>query len=91
MKSDLSKQLNIGKDTEKKLVEVGITTFAELKDAGYEQAFIRLQALYPGACLSLLYGLAGAIDGVKWSNHSPEKKQELQEFYHRAKRALEVK
>lgn len=89
MKSDLSKLPNIGKDTEAKLIKVGITTAAELKEAGVEQAFLRLQAIDPGACLSLLYGLAGAVEGVKWSQHSPQRKQELQEFYHQAKKILD--
>ncbi|WP_320051646.1 TfoX/Sxy family protein [uncultured Acetobacteroides sp.] len=89
MKSDLSKLPNIGKDTEAKLVTVGITSAAELKEAGVEQAFLRLQAIDPGACLSLLYGLSGAIEGVKWNQHSPQRKQELQEFYHQAKRMLD--
>lgn len=89
MKSDLSKLPNIGKDTEAKLIKVGITTAAELKEAGVEQAFLRLQAIDQGACLSLLYGLAGAVEGVKWSQHSPQRKQELQEFYHQAKKILD--
>lgn len=88
MRSDLSKQLNIGKDTEAKLVKVGISSFSELQNVGVEQAFIRLQAIDPGACLCLLYGLAGAIEGVRWNLHSSERKQELQEFYHQAKKAL---
>jgi len=49
--------------------------------AGYEQAFIRLHGIDTGACLSLLYGLAGAIEGTKWNKLSPEKKRELQHFY----------
>ena len=88
MKSDLSKLPNIGKDTEAKLIKVGIATAAELKEAGVEQAFLRLQAS-TGACLSLLYGLAGAVEGVKWNQHSPQRKQELQVFYQQAKRMLD--
>jgi len=89
MKSDLSKLPNIGKDTEAKLIKVGISSFAELKKAGVEQAFLRLQAIDQGACLSLLYGLAGAIEGVKWNQHPPQRKQELQAFYHQAKKLLD--
>ncbi len=91
MRSDLSKQLNIGKDTEAKLIKVDIRSFSELQNIGVEQAFIRLQAIDPGACLCLLYGLAGAIEGVKWNQHSPERKMELQEFYLQAKKALDYK
>jgi len=80
MTTDLSKQINIGKDTETKLIEVGINSFEELKSMGSKQAFIRLQTIDPGACLSLLCGLEGAIEGVKWNKLSAEKKLELQQF-----------
>jgi hypothetical protein len=36
--------------------------------------------------LSFLYGLAGAIDGVKWCDLSPEKKKEVQEFFKMVKK-----
>lgn len=89
MKSDLSKLPNIGKDTETKLIRVGITSAAELKEVGVEQAFLRLQAIDPGACLSLLYGLAGAIENVKWNQHPPQRKHELKTFYQQAKALLD--
>jgi DNA transformation protein and related proteins len=72
--------INIGKDTEAKLKQAGINSFDELKSLGSKQAFLRLQAYDAGACLSLLYGLEGAIEGVKWSSLSPAKKQDLKEF-----------
>jgi len=81
MTSDLSKQPNIGKDTESKLIQVGISSFAELKAAGTEQAFLRLQTLDPGACIQLLYGLEAAIEGIPATMLSAEKKQELKEFH----------
>lgn len=80
MTTDLSKQINIGKDTETKLIEVGINSFEELKSMGSKQAFIRLRTIDPGACLSLLCGLEGAIEGIKWNKLSAEKKLELQQF-----------
>jgi DNA transformation protein and related proteins len=86
MSSNLSKVINIGKDTETKLKLVGIDSFEKLVSIGAEQAFIRLQTLDPGACLSLLYGLQGAVEGTKWNELSPEKKQELQEFFKIAKK-----
>lgn len=79
--SDLSKQPNIGKDTESKLIQVGISSFAELKAVGTEQAFLRLQTLDPEACIQLLYGLEAAIEGIPATRLSPEKKQELKEFH----------
>jgi DNA transformation protein len=86
MKSDLINQINIGKDTESRLIQVGIDSFAKLKAMGSEQAFLRLQTLDPGACLDLLYGLEGAIQGIKWNELSKEKKQALLQFHNRTKK-----
>lgn len=81
MISDLSKLPNIGKDTESKLIQVGIASAAELKAAGTEQAFLRLQTLDPGACIQLLYGLEGAVEGIQATQLTTERKQELKEFH----------
>lgn len=81
MPSDLSKQPNIGKDTELKLIESGIGSFSELQAVGTEQAFLRLQALDSGACIQLLYGLEGAIEGIPSTKLSAQKKLELREFH----------
>jgi len=84
MKTDLSLQPNIGKDTEAKLIQVGIQNYAELETVGTEQAFLRLQTLDPGACIHLLYGLEGAIEGIPSTKLSAEKKQQLREFHRMA-------
>ncbi len=86
MASDLKNQINIGKDTEQKLIQVGIDSYEKLTNLGSEQAFLRLQALDSGACLSLLYGLEGAIEGIKSKELSNEKKKELQQFFKMAKK-----
>ena len=86
MASDLLKHLNIGKDTEKKLILAGIDSFEKLTTAGTEQAFLRLKAIDPGACLNLLYGLDGAIQGIKWNELPPGRKQALLDFYKMAKK-----
>ena len=80
MESDLSQQINIGKDTEARLIQVGISSFAELKAVGAEQAFIRLQTVDPGACLSRLSALEGAIQGVRWHSLPARRKEELRAF-----------
>jgi DNA transformation protein len=80
-KSSLNGRINIGKDTETKLIQAGIDSFEKLKEMGSEQAFLRLQCIDPGACLNLLYGLEGAIEGIKWHDLSPEKKQALMQFH----------
>ncbi len=88
MTGNLSNQINIGKDTSAKLIQVGIDSFEKLTSIGTEQAFIRIQKLDPGACLCLLYGLDGAIEGIKWNKLSPERKQELQQFFKMANSTL---
>jgi DNA transformation protein len=86
MKSDLIIQINIGKDTESKLIQVGIDSFAKLKSIGSEQAFLRLQTLDPGACLDLPYGLEGAIEELRWNKLPQDKKRALQEFHKMAQK-----
>ena len=81
MKTELSKCINIGKDTEAKLKQVGINCYEDLKETGTEKAFIKVQAIDPGACLSFLYGLDGAIEGIKWHKLSAERKKELLAFF----------
>jgi DNA transformation protein and related proteins len=80
MKTDLSKVINIGKDAEKKLKLVGIDSYEELKSVGSEQAFLRLQTIDPGACLSLLCALEGAVQGIRWHHLPNERKEELKLF-----------
>ena len=79
--SDLSKHINIGKDTEAKLISLGIENFEQLVSVGTEQAFLRLRALDPGACIQLLYGLDGAIQNIKDTKLPPERKEELKHFH----------
>jgi DNA transformation protein and related proteins len=84
--NDLIEQINIGKDTAAKLKKVGIDTFEQLKAIGSRNAFLMLQTIDAGACLSLLYALEGAIEGVKYNKLPAEKKRELQEFFAQVKR-----
>jgi DNA transformation protein and related proteins len=86
MPKELIKQVNIGKDTEAKLKQVGIHSVEDLISVGSRQAFLRLQTLDPGACLSLLYGLDGAVEGVKSKDLSARRKLELIEFFHMCKK-----
>lgn len=86
MNSDLSTHVNIGKDTEAKLTQVGIDSFDKLQAIGSEGAFLRLQAIDPGACLHLLYALDGAVSGVRKKDLPHERKQALLQFYKRVKK-----
>ena len=78
----LTEMPNIGKVVAEKLCQVGITTPEELKEIGSEQAFIRLQTIDETACLSMLQGLEGAIQGIRWHNLPRKRKEELREFFH---------
>lgn len=73
---------NIGKVVAEKLVQVGITSPEELKALGTEQAFIRLLTVDETTCFSMLQGLEGAIQGIRWHNLPKERKEELKEFFH---------
>jgi DNA transformation protein len=77
----LSDLPNIGKEVEKQLNEVGITTYEQLKDLGAEAAWLKIQKIDDSACIHRLYALEGAIHGVKKSLLPDERKAELKDFY----------
>ena len=52
-----------------------------MKSTGSEQAFLRILVLDPGACLSMLSALEGAVLGIRWNNILLERKTELKHFY----------
>jgi DNA transformation protein len=86
MKNELTNIINIGKDTRKKLEQTGIDSFAKFKETGSEDAFIRVQTIDPRACLSLLYGLEGAMTGTKWNELPEERKKALIDFFRMVKK-----
>lgn len=81
MKPELTDLPNIGKVVAEQLKEVGISTPEELRTVGAEQAFIRLQTIDEGACLCMLQGLEGAVQGIRWHNLPKERKEELKQFF----------
>lgn len=81
MKTELTDMPNIGKVVAEKLKEVGISTPEELRAVGAKQAFIRLQTIDEGACLCMLQGLEGAVQGIRWHNLPKERKEELKQFF----------
>lgn len=82
---NLSKLPNIGAVVEEQLNQVGITTYDQLKKTGSKQAWLKIKAIDESACINRLYGLEGAIQGIKKSQLSPEVKAELKEFYDHCK------
>ncbi|WP_339328086.1 TfoX/Sxy family DNA transformation protein [Clostridium botulinum] len=53
----------------------------ELKDIGTEQAWLKIQEIDSSACIHRLLVLEGAIQGVKKTALSQERKAELKDFY----------
>lgn len=80
--SELSKLPNVGKVLEDNLLRAGIETPEQLRKIGAEEAFIRIRAsVDPGACLHMLYGIQGAIDGMPDKSLTDDVKQKLKSFY----------
>ncbi len=78
--AELQSMRNIGKEMARKLTAVGIASAEELIAAGAEEAFLRLKAAYPKACLVHLYALEGAIQNTEYNSLSEERKKELKAF-----------
>jgi len=80
---------NIAAKLESQLADVGITTADELKRTGSREAWLRILARDPSACLMRLSALEGAIQGIRWHYLDEETKSSLKEFYntHKTSRA----
>ncbi len=79
--SELSKLPNIGVILEKQLCTIGVDTPEQLTRLGSQEAWLRIQAIDPSACLNRLCALEGAIQGVRWHHLAPAVRQELKAFY----------
>lgn len=77
----LSMLPNIGKTVEQQLNEVGIKTVKQLLEIGSKEAWMKIKSIDNSACINRLYGLEGAIQGIRWHSLSDEVKSELKEFY----------
>ena len=83
--SNLETLPNIGKTLAKKLELVGINTPEDLKQAGAENAFIKIKTIDETACAHMLYALEGAIQDVRWHHLPNNRKLELLDFFHNCK------
>lgn len=72
---------NVGKVLASNLRAVGIETAEALRETGAEEAFLRIRVIDPGACLHMLYGLQGAVDGVRDNLLPEDKKRALKAFF----------
>lgn len=78
--ANLSELPNIGKVLEQDLIKAGIKTPGELKDVGSKEAFLRIWENDSSVCLSELYALEGAVQGIRWHGLDEAKKIELKSF-----------
>lgn len=81
MNGKLSLLPNIGSELERKLETAGIDSPELLKKLGSEQAFIKIRTIDETACLSMLYALEGAVQGMRWHSLDKLRKTELKEFF----------
>ncbi len=80
--SELSKLPNVGRVLEENLMTVGIETPKQLAEVGAKEAFLRIRLQRdPGACLHMLYGIQGAIEGIPDKLLSADTKQDLKAFF----------
>lgn len=78
---ELEKLPNIGKPAASLLEEAGIDTPDKLMKAGSREAFLRIRRLDPTACIRMLYGLEGAVQGKPDKLLSKETKEDLLKFF----------
>lgn len=78
---DLSGLPNIGKVLEKNLNDIGVYTQEQLVEMGSKDAFIRIKLMDDGACLHMLYGIQGAIEGIRYTQLSESTRQDLKRFF----------
>ena len=82
MMSALSDLPNVGKVLEDNLRKINIETPEQLRQIGAEEAFFRIRMVVdPGACLHMLYGIQGAIEGIPDKFLSDQIKERLRLFY----------
>ena len=78
---DLTRLPNVGDVLVKNLNSIGVFTREDLMKMGSKDAFIRIKLLDSRACLHMLYGIQGAIEGVRYTWLSEDTKQELKRFF----------
>jgi DNA transformation protein len=78
---ELSTLPNIATKLEAQLADVGITTIQQLQEAGSREAWLRILANDPSACIMRLSALEGAIQGIRWHYLDEDTKESLKEFY----------
>ena len=76
---------NIAAKLEEQLANAGITTIEQLREVGSREAWLRILANDPTACIMRLSSLEGAIQGVRWHYLDDDTKTSLRDFYKKHK------
>lgn len=80
--SELTNLPNIGPVAAESLKKVGVETPEQLRAMGAEEAWLRIRLrVDSGACLHMLQGLEGAVEGIPKKELSKEKKAALNAFF----------
>lgn len=80
--TELQSLPNVGKVLAEHLKAVGINSYEELINTGTETIFLKIRMQRDaGACLHMLYGIEGAIQGIPKKQLAPERKEQLLHFY----------
>ncbi|MDR3645753.1 MAG: TfoX/Sxy family protein [Clostridia bacterium] len=79
--SELRKLPNIGGVADDLLVRSGIDTIEKLMNIGSKEAFLKIRMQDPTACLHMLYGIEGAVQGIRDVDLSAETKTDLKAFF----------
>lgn len=72
---------NIGKIMAERLNAAGIESSEQLFKLGAEEAFMKLVKVDDEICITLLYALEGAIQGIRWHDIKKKRREQLKEFY----------
>ena len=78
---ELTKLPNIGPELARLLNEIEVYDSEQLQALGAEMAILRMKAQGLDVCFHKLTALEGAIQGIKKSQLTPERKAELREFF----------
>jgi DNA transformation protein len=78
---ELSTLPNIAAKLEAQLANAGITTIEQLRATGSREAWLRILASDPSACIMRLSALEGAIQGIRWHYLDGDTKKSLKQFY----------
>lgn len=78
---ELTKLPNIGPELARQLNEVDIRDSEELKELGAEMACLRMKAGGLDVCFHKLTALEGAVQGIRKTQLTPERRAELRAFF----------